>query len=118
MHDDRRSSAERGYGAKWQRARAAWIQMHPLCVDCERRGAITAAAVVDHIVPHRLNEALESGNAGRIKAAQALFWDRKNWQSLCKPCHDSHKQRLEKSGRVLGCGVDGRPADPSHHWNL
>ena len=29
---------------------------------------------VDHIIPHR--------------GDQKLFWDRNNWQALCKPCHD------------------------------
>ena len=30
--------------------------------------------VVDHIRPHR--------------GDPVLFWDEKNWQSLCKSCHD------------------------------
>lgn len=34
-----------------------------------------AATVVDHIIPHR--------------GDQKLFWDRSNWQALCKSCHDS-----------------------------
>lgn len=33
-----------------------------------------AATVVDHIIPH--------------KGDQYLFWDRSNWQPLCKLCHD------------------------------
>lgn len=66
-------------------------------------GRYVAATVVDHIVPHR----------GDMK----LFWDRDNWQALCKACHDSHKQRLEKSGRVAGCDLAGLPSDPGHHWN-
>jgi hypothetical protein len=64
---------------------------------------MVAAVVVDHIVPHR----------GDMK----LFWDSGNWQSLCKTCHDSFKQRQEKSGVESGCSVDGIPIDASHHWN-
>lgn len=83
----------------------------------EQRGECVAAQVVDHIKPPRLKEAKDSGDAERITAAQALFWDRTNWQSLCKACHDSVKQRFEKSGRVAGCDALGRPIDAGHHWN-
>lgn len=69
---------------------------------CEAQGRATAATVVDHITPH--------------KRDTALFWDKANWQPLCAPCHNSTKQRMEKSGRVDGCTVDGMPADPNHHW--
>ena len=47
-----------------------------------------------------------------------LFWDQSNWQSLCATCHSAHKQRLEKSGVVVGCDDGGRPTDPGHHWNM
>lgn len=101
--DQRKSSAQRGYGSKWQRAREAFLREHPLCEDHRKRGQVVAATVVDHKIPHR----------GDL----SLFWDRKNWQALCKHCHDSHKQRLEKSGVDAGCDVDGKPLDANHHWN-
>ena len=63
----RGNAAERGYDAKWRRARKRFLQRHPLCAD--------------HIVPHR--------------GDRALFWDEKNWQPLCKSCHD----RKTGSGR-------------------
>ena len=69
---------------------------------CHDQGRLTAATVVDHIAPH--------------EGDQAKFWDKTNHQALCKPCHDRHKQRLEKSGRVVGCDVTGMPIDPNHHW--
>lgn len=100
--EQRGSSTERGYGYKWQQARLGYLRKHPLCVECQRRGRVVAATVVDHKTPHR----------GDMK----LFWDSTNWQSLCKPCHDSWKQRLEKSGRA-GCSVDGIPSAPGHHWH-
>jgi 5-methylcytosine-specific restriction protein A len=46
-------------------------------------GDTTAANVVDHIKPH--------------KGDQALFWCRDNWQSLCKRCHD-YKTATEDGG--------------------
>jgi len=102
-YDDRKSSSQRGYGYKWQKAREGYLKNHPLCVDHEARGQVVAATVVDHIVPHR--------------GDMTLFWDKSNWQSLCSHCHDSHKQRLEKSGIDTGCDTGGIPLDKNHHWN-
>ena len=117
-YDGRRGTAhERGYTSAWQGARDGHLRSHPLCAEHERRGEIEAAAIVDHIKAPKLRDAIESGDADRIAEARALFWDRTNWQSLCKFCHDSIKQRFEKSGRVAGCGPDGRPLDGGHHWN-
>jgi len=100
---DRRSARERGYTHRWDKARTTYLTHHPLCVMCIKDGAVTAATVVDHIIQHR--------------GDQALFWDKANWQSLCKPHHDSRKQREEKAGHALGSTADGRPVDPSHPWN-
>lgn len=99
----RPSSSQRGYNSRWQKARASFLLKHPLCQMHERLGAVVAATVVDHIVPHR--------------GDSALFWDRSNWQSLCKPCHDRHKQRLERSGVEVGCDLSGVPLDAGHHWH-
>lgn len=74
----RGSAAERGYGSRWQRYRE-WFLSQPenaLCRICERkRGKVTAATVVDHIIPH--------------KGDYNLFWDPDNHQPACKPCHDA-----------------------------
>lgn len=78
------TSAQRGYGHKWRKAREAYLREHPLCVMCQADGHVTAATVVDHIVPHR--------------GDQALFWRRSNWQSLCAMHHSRDKQR-EEQGR-------------------
>lgn len=67
-----------------------------------KRGQFVAATVVDHITPH--------------KGDSALFWDKANWQSLCKRCHDSVKQAEEKSGTIRGCDLSGLPIDPRHPW--
>lgn len=81
---DKRKTAERGYGAAWQRARLAYLKANPLCVMCAKDGRTTPANVVDHKIKH--------------EGDQVLFWSQDNWQSLCKPHHDSDKQMLEKSG--------------------
>jgi 5-methylcytosine-specific restriction protein A len=73
--------AERGYGARWQRARLVQLQREPLCRECSKQGKLTAASVVDHIVPHR--------------GDQVLFWEWENWQSLCAACHNRKTARGE-----------------------
>ena len=102
--DARRGTAqERGYDSKWSKARVFYLHKHPLCVYCKDRDKrTTAASVVDHIKPHRLKEAIDSGNEARIIAARLLFWDSENWQSLCAPCHNSVKQADEKEARRRG----------------
>lgn len=98
----RASSTARGYGSRWQRERLNHLRAEPACRMCAQLGVTTAATVVDHIVAPKGNE--------------ALFWDPGNWQSLCKPCHDSVKQSQERTGILRGCDVDGVPVDPAHHW--
>lgn len=72
--DGRASACKRGYGKRWQKARAHYLSRNPLCVRCGERGDVRAASVVDHVEPHH-------GDPG-------LMWDQANWQALCKPCHD------------------------------
>ena len=91
QQDEARGTAnDRGYSAAWRKAREGFLRKHPLCVRCLHSvpPVIVAATVVDHIIPHR--------------GDKDLFWDRNNWQSLCKPCHD------EKTAREDG-GFSGYP---------
>lgn len=86
---ERGSAAARGYDHRWRKARADHLAAHPLCVACQARDRVRAATVVDHKVPHR----------GCLR----LFWDRDNWQSLCKQHHD-HKTATE-DGAFTGSAV-------------
>lgn len=105
MKPERGTSAQRGYGSRWQKARLTYLRKHPLCVMCAKRGIVMPATVVDHIIPH--------------KGDQVLFWDTENnWQSLCKLCHDSTKATMERSGKVVGCDESGFPLDPNHFWSI
>lgn len=76
-----RSASKRGYGSKWRKARKTYLSEHPLCVECLKHGKYIQATVVDHIVPHRMD--------------MKLFWDKSNWQSLCKTCHDKKTGRFD-----------------------
>jgi 5-methylcytosine-specific restriction enzyme A len=79
--------------ARWQRLREAQLQAEPLCAMCHPR--LTPATVCDHIEPHN----------GDL----AKFWAGP-FQSLCKRCHDSDKQRMEKGFKPRpSIGLDGWP---------
>lgn len=74
----RGTPAQRGYDAAWFRASKAFLAEHPWCVcGCGQR-----AAVVHHKIPHRGN--------------MTLFWDRTNWASMAKRCHDRHTATVER----------------------
>jgi len=68
------TACERGYDARWRKARESFLQDRPLCERCEAVGVTTEATVVDHRTPHR-------GDVG-------LFWTRSNWAALCVACHN------------------------------
>lgn len=83
-HDRRRGSfRERGYTRRrWDRLRAEHLVIEPHCRECARNGERRLARVVDHVVPHRGDE--------------ALFSDPSNLQTLC-PSHHTAKTALESS---------------------
>lgn len=73
-HDERRgTAAQRGYDGRWQRVRAMYLRAHPLCVQCERGGRVTAATDVHHIIPRRDGGSDEDGNL----------------MALCHACHSA-----------------------------
>jgi 5-methylcytosine-specific restriction enzyme A len=92
----RSSARQRGYDRRWEKARAAFLREpeNRFCRKCQQRGPMTLATIVDHVVPHR--------------GDPDLFWDRSNWQPLCKAHHDRDKQRQER-GRFVVIDEDGWP---------
>lgn len=93
---ERTVEADRAVYAPWRRfyktARWRALRLATFARDlytCQWPGcgfttANTTILVADHRKPHRGDE--------------ALFWDADNLQTLCKPCHDKHKQRAERAG--------------------
>ena len=71
---ERGTAHQRGYDARWSKARDEFLAQHPLCVECRKKDYINPATVVDHIIPH--------------KGDKELFWDKKNWQPLCETHHN------------------------------
>ncbi len=78
---ERENSSKRGYNRRWRKARLTFLSSHPLCAECQRKGRIQEATVVDHIVPHR--------------GDSVVFWDSSNWQPLCASCHSRKTARGE-----------------------
>ena len=84
LAQNRGTTAERGYGSRWQRRAALFKARYSLCgmrpggqrpvmSRCFDEGIVTAAEQVDHVVPH--------------KGDQGLLWDELgNWQALCGRC--------------------------------
>jgi 5-methylcytosine-specific restriction enzyme A len=70
----RPSAAAQGYGHRWRAARTTYLADNPYCIKCMDAGRLIGATVVDHVVPH--------------KGDDALFWDQTNWMPLCKAHHD------------------------------
>ena len=92
LHDQNRESAsKRGYGHKWRKARETFlaIEENSYCAHCGADGVLAVELVVDHIVPHR--------------GDKSLFWNRRNWQALCKSCHNKKTAREDGGfGRTGG----------------
>lgn len=78
----RPSSSARGYGSAWEKARAAFLRLHPKCRRCGE-----PATTVDHVKPHR--------------GDPQLFHDQNNWQALCTSCHSGAKQRAERQSFAI-----------------
>jgi 5-methylcytosine-specific restriction protein A len=77
--------------SRWQKLRRRQLSAEPLCRMCKDDGRITAAAICDHVEPHRGDE--------------AKFWVGP-FQSLCAEHHNRTKQSTEKGG-------EGRPPKPT-----
>lgn len=81
--------------ARWLKLRLIHLSAEPLCRMCKAEGRITPATVCDHIKAHKGDPALFYGGP---------------FQSLCKPCHDRHKQAEERTGKAKPIiGLDGWP---------
>jgi 5-methylcytosine-specific restriction endonuclease McrA len=94
----------RGYGADWQRLRAAVLAAEPLCRMCQAVGRTTAATEVDHIEPFD-------------GVADPRRLDRANCRPLCTPCHRSRTARQASGVADWGCDANGIPLDERHPWH-
>ena len=83
LNRSRPSPEAMGYGAEWRKASRQFLRENPLCAECRKAGRLLASEATDHIIPH--------------KGDMALFWDRSNWQALCRQCHS--RKTAKQDGR-------------------
>ena len=121
MIERRGSAKQRGYGYKWQKARAAFLSLpqNQFCERCKGQGILNAGHLrmdgSPQTNPRRMHLVVNHRTAH--KGDQTLLWDRENWEVACPDHHDIRIQQ-EESGKVRsGTGIDGRPIDPAHPWN-
>lgn len=98
-YDDNRAWRHLYKRVGWERLRRDQLESNPFCCFCAESTPLgempTVAEVVDHKTPH--------------KGDERLFFDPNNLQSLCKLCHDSRKQKMEKGKKVMAFGPGGEP---------
>jgi 5-methylcytosine-specific restriction protein A len=61
----------------WRKIRAVFLRDYPLCNICKQK----ESTVLDHITPVRLG---------------GDFWNTRNYQALCKYCHNSKSAKESK----------------------
>lgn len=99
------SRQSRGYGAAWDRIRKRILARDcGLCQPCQRKGRVTIARAVDHIVS-KAKAKLLGWSVARMDAEE-------NLQAICDPCHDA--KTLEEQGKSAPrpkktIGPDGWP---------
>ena len=89
--------------ACWLKRRAYQLRLEPLCAFCLQDGKAVLATVADHVTPHRGD--LNAFVLGKL-------------QSLCAPCHDRRKARVERIGYLPNVDANGWPTDPRHPVNV
>jgi len=83
--DTRKSACKRGYDRQWRKRRLLFLNEHPCCIHCQKKGFYEPATEVDHIKP------LHAGGSNEDN----------NLQPLCHSCHSSKTARENASGGVL-----------------
>jgi len=88
-YDERRgTSAQRGYGSRWQRYSRLFLRAHPICAT---EGCGRPSEHTDHEIPV-------------CGPHDPLFWDESNHQALCQSCHSRKtisvdRRRTDRIGR-------------------
>lgn len=80
QHQTRRFYWPEYHTTKWRHRRKSFLEINPLCVECEKIDRVVEAQVVDHSIP------IEDG---------CDPWNEANWQGLCRSC-DARKRGQTK----------------------
>lgn len=92
-----KSRQERGYGAEWDRKRKKiWRRDAGQCIPCAKKGRVTPADHVDHIIPR----------------ARGGSEDDDNLQCICLDCHKTKTAYEGLNWKPApAVGEDGWPED-------
>ena len=83
----RPTSAQKGYGSKWQTYRKWYLGNHPYCINAnnpDMPNCDVIATEIDHIIPSKGPD-------------DPNHWDPNNHRPMCKRCHSS--KTAKKDGR-------------------
>lgn len=78
--------------SRWVALRRAVLTEHPICQECERKGLLSPAKEVHHIVP--VEKATSESDMN------ALMYDRHNLMALCRACHVRLHTELGKASKA------------------
>lgn len=97
-HGDGRTAAQRGYGHAWRKLRLVILKRDGYrCQPCRRKGLLTAATQVDHIVP--------KAKLGTDHPS--------NLQAICDSCHEAKTAADNGAAPSVRIGIDGFPIEAS-----
>lgn len=77
-HTPMRELRQKAYNTtEWRKLRETYMKQNPLCEECLKKGKVTPASSVHHIV-----SPFKGGECNKV-----LFLDYQNLQSICHTCH-------------------------------
>lgn len=100
------SRQSRGYGPAWDRVRKVVLARDfGLCQVCKKKGFVTHATAVDHII--------SKAKAATLRWSQERIDAESNLQAICKPCHDlkTVEEHGKKKRPQVTIGADGWPIE-------
>ena len=70
--EERPRSRNEYHSRRWTVLSRTFRDAHPYCQRCMDKGILTPSEVTDHVIPVEIHHS---------------FWDKTNWQALCKRCN-------------------------------
>jgi 5-methylcytosine-specific restriction enzyme A len=95
-------NSKHNLGGKWRRIRNAHIYEHPYCEVCLKKGYLSRAMIVDHIVPR--------------EAGGSFYSD--NLQSLCLQCNEIKSKRELSDIRATKEQIDSIERELQRDFNM
>lgn len=92
FYQQRRRERQKVYNTStWQKLRQSYMQQHPLCEECLKKGIIRSAKDIHHIISFMTTD--------DMCEREILAFDSSNLQALCRDCHcEKHNKKGSKLG--------------------